>query len=79
MIGASHDRLRTRQLEPGIVALAEGAVPIARQKVADGTEAHLTIGLGVAAATNVEIELIVSSCQDSTVSASSLVHNAWMS
>ena len=54
--GALHDRLGALELELGVVAFAEGAVAVARQEGADLAQAHRLVGLGVAAAHDVEGE-----------------------
>ena len=56
MARAAHDRLRPGQFDARIVALAESAVAVAAQEVADLAEAHRAIGLGVAAAGDVEVK-----------------------
>ena len=55
-MAAAHDGLRAGQRDAGIVSLAESAVPVAGEKVADLGEPHGPIGLGVAAAPHVEVE-----------------------
>src|SRR5689334_15515551 len=54
MARALHDGLAALELELGVVALAERAVAVARQQVADLAQPHRLVGLGVAAARDVE-------------------------
>ena len=56
MACAAHDRLCAGQFDAGIVALAEGAVAVTGQDIADVAQAHGAVGLGVAAASDVEVE-----------------------
>src|SRR5271163_3266299 len=56
MARAAPDRLRPGQFDTRIIALAESAVAVAGQDIADLAEAHRTIRLGVAATPDVEIE-----------------------
>src|SRR5690606_1247173 len=56
---AHHDGLLPIELDIGIVALAEGAIAIAGHQMADLPQPHLTVGLGVPASCNVEIERCV--------------------
>ena len=51
---ALHDGLRALELEAGVVALAEGAVALAGEQVADLAEPHVAVHLGVLAARHVE-------------------------
>src|SRR5690606_36660113 len=60
---AHHDGLLPIKLDIGIVALAERAVAIAGHQMADLPQPHLTVGLGVPASCNVEIERRVRSFQ----------------
>src|SRR5690606_10128444 len=60
---ARHDGLLPIKLDIGIVALAERAVAIAGHQMADLPQPHLTVGLGVPASCNVEIERCVRSFQ----------------
>src|SRR3546814_7578496 len=53
---ARHDGLCSFEGDAGIEPLAERAVAIARQQVADLAEAHVPVHLGIAAARDVEIE-----------------------
>src|SRR5947208_331324 len=53
---ALHDGLRALELELGVVALAERAVAVARQQMADLAQPHRLVGLGVAALHDVEAE-----------------------
>src|SRR5882757_8129762 len=54
--GALHDGLGALELELGVVALAERAVAVARQQMADLAQTHRLVGLGVAALHDVELE-----------------------
>ena len=55
MARAAHYCLGPGQPDARIVALAEGAVAIARQDVADLAESHRAIGFCVAASLDVEV------------------------